>query len=252
MPAPTSSRTIAPHGVAVKIASAILLAAFALAAALYLTGCTAKGTTYKAPSAEKLVAKQQSATRHFAAAKVKFAAASVGLRATTASHTKALASQAEATRWVTLLAPGVEALKLKAPAELQPEIEALTARVATLRAEIDKTTGEMAVTARLLAGTQADQTGGTTELERGTADLREIAATLAPEHFAAVEKLAAQATAESAAAAQWHNKYDALNRQTWMHRILGIAGALAVAGLVFLWLTGRLAGAGAKAAAALR
>ena len=235
---------------AVKIATRILCAGFAAVSGLYLHGCTAKATTYKAPSAEKLAAKQQSATRHVAAARTKFAAATVGLRATRTSHTAALASQAEAARWVTLVVPAVEELLLKAPADLKPEVEALKLKVAALSAEIDKTTGEMAVTARLIATTQADQAGGTAELEQGTAEIHEINSKLAPAHFADVEALAAHATAESADAAKWHNAYDALNRQSWTHRILGIAGALAAAGLVFLWLTGRIAKAGAATATA--
>lgn len=51
MPAPTSSRTIAPHGVAVKFASAILVAAFAVGAAFYLTGCAAKAPRAALPPA---------------------------------------------------------------------------------------------------------------------------------------------------------------------------------------------------------
>ena len=218
--------------------------------AVLLGACHRQPTVYHAPDVTKLTAKQQSATRHVVAAQVKFAAASVGLRATKASQVKAVASQAEATRWVTLVVPAVEELLLRVPADLKSEVEALKLKVAALSVEIDRTTGEMAVTAQLIGTTQAEQAGGTAELEQGTAEIREINAVLAPAHFADVEKLAALASQESREKADWHNKYDALHRQTWMHRILGIAGALAVAGLVFLWLTGRLAGAGAKAAAA--
>ena len=218
--------------------------------AVLLCACNHQPTVYHAPPAAKLVARQQSAARHVVAAQVKFAAASVGLRATKASQVRAVASQAEATRWVTLVVPAVEELLLKVPADLKPEVEALKLKVAALSAEIDRTTGEMAVTTKLIGTTQADQSSGTAELEQGTADIHEINAKLAPAHFADVETLAAHATAESQEKADWHNKYDALNRETWMHRLLGIASALILCGLAFLWFTGRLAGAGARAAAA--
>ncbi len=252
MPASTSPKIIAPDGWAVKVASGILVAGFAVLAALYLSGCTAKPTTYRAPSAEKLVAKQVAATKHFQAAKRKFAPAAVNLRAAQTSHTRAETSHAAATRWVTLIVPAVDELLLKAPPDLKPEVEAIKLQVASLSAEIEKTTGEMATTKQLLARADTGIAEGTQELTAGLAANEEINAKLAPAHFADVEALAAHATRESQEKADWHNKYDTLKRQSWMHRILGIAGALAAAGLVFLWFTGRIAKAGAKAAAALR
>lgn len=252
MPASASRTTLPPHGAPVKIATAILTAGCAVLAALYLGGCTAKATAYKAPSAEKLVAKQQSATKHFTAAKVKFAPAAVNLRAAQTSHTRAAASNAAATRWVTLLVPAVEELLLKAPPDLKPEVEAIKLQVASLSAEIEKTTGGMATTGQLLVRAETATAEGTQELTAGLADNEAINTQLAPAHFADVEALAAHATRESQEKADWHNKYDALQRQSWLHRILGIVGALAAAGLVFLWFTGRIAGAGANALTALR
>lgn len=250
MPDAPSPNSLARSGVAVKSASAILVAAFALAAALYLTGCSHEGRTYKAPSAEKLVAKQQTATRHIAEAGKQFRQASVSLRAAQTSHTRALAGQAEATRRLALLVPAVETLALKAPAELQAEFADLSAQVRALSAEVEKNTGEMTATAQLLRETQAAQATGTANLEQGTAAIHEINSTLAPAHFADVEKLAAQATAASDREADWHNKHDALKRQSWTRRILGIAAAVAVLGLVFLWISARIAASGARAAAA--
>ena len=219
--------------------------------AVLCAACDHQPTVYHAPAAAKLVAKQQSAARHVAAAKGKFAAASVKLRGTQQSHTKAAAANAEATRWLTLVVPAVEQLLLKVPEDLKPEVEALKLKVQALSAEIEKTAGLMAVTTAGLASTQAEQSGGMTEIELANADINEINTKHSPEYLAAVEALAAKATEESTGKAEWHNKYDALARQGWMHKILGIAGALAVLGLIFLWWTGRLAGAGAKAAVAV-
>lgn len=205
------------------------------------TGCTHRPTIHQAPDSAELVARQQSAARHLATAQTKFATATVGLRAIQASHTQAVAAQAEATRWVTLLVPAVDALLLQAPEDRKPEVEAIQQKVAALRAEIDRTTGEMAVTAHLLttvAGVQAD---GTAALEQGAAELRAINAKLAPEHFAAVAALVGQANQESREKADWHNQHDALQRQGWGRKLLTGLGALAVAGLLFLWFTGRLA-----------
>jgi hypothetical protein len=198
-------------------------ACLALACALMLAGCTHKARVFHAPDAAPLAARQETAVRHVQAAKVHFAAATVSLRSAQQSHGKAVASQMEAARRVTLLEPAVGSLRFLAPAELRPEIESIQVQVQALSAEIEKTTGEMATTTRLLTATRAEQAAGTGALEKGNAEINEIQRTLAPEYFAEVEKLAASANAESLRAARAENQADHRGR------IIGLACAIAAA-----------------------
>lgn len=157
----------------------------AVVATLALAGCGGRK-----PDATALLARQARATQHVAAARVQFAAASVKLRETRASHTRAAASHAETTRWVTLIVPAVEGLLLRAPEDLKPEVEALKLKVEALSAEIGRTTGAMTETAAGLTAATVAQARGTTALDAGSADIAEINTKLGPDYFEKVETLA--------------------------------------------------------------
>ena len=161
-----------------RCAPALLLTALLLTA-----GCTGK------PDNTALLAKQASATKHISAAKVQFASASTKLRDARVSHTRAAASHAEATRWVTLIVPAVESLLLRVPEDLKPEVEALKLKVASLSAEIEMTTGAMTETTTGLTAATLAQSRGTAELEAGNSDINEINTNLGPAYFDDVNKI---------------------------------------------------------------
>jgi chromosome segregation ATPase len=204
-------------------------------------GCQRGPVLYKPVPVAPLVTKEAQAAGHVRAAKAEFAKAAVTLRAAQTSHTRTQEAQAEATRWVTILVPAVQELLLKVPAELHAEVLELASKVEKLSAEIARATTGMGLTRDLLAEVQTEQRKGGDELEKANAAHRELTEAIIPQLIAENEKLAQAATHESAERAAAQAELRAIHSRSWLHKIALGLGALAVAGLLFLWFTGRIA-----------
>ena len=216
---------------------------------LFACGCQRGAVRYQPAPTAPLVNRQAQAAGHARAAKAEFAKAAVTLRAAQVSHTRTQANQAAATRWVQILVPAVEQLLLTVPPELHAEVWDVQEKLTKLRAEIAQATTGMEQTRDLLAEVQIEQRKGSDELEKVHAAHRDIAEKIVPQLLAENEKLAQAATQESAERVAAQVELRGIKRRSLLHKIALGLGGLGVAGLLFLWFTGRIA---ATAAAIVR
>jgi len=239
--------------------------ALLLAAAALLAGCESKPHHYSVPDPKTLLDRQKTATQQVKTAKTQFAAASIEIRAGAKSHAlaqksaaQAVASNAAAARWITLVIPAVDSLILRVPPELKADAEALKLKVETLSREIAATTGTLAATAAQMSVTtahlekaQIQQSSGTGALEQGNAAINEINATLAPAYFQAVKKLAADASNESILRAKAENRVSELESKNRIRQALEFLAALAIVTVGILWFAGKLTFTGFRTATAV-
>ena len=215
-----------------------LLAGLAIGAVIALSGCAHKAEHFTIPDAKPLQAKQAEVARH----------ASHAVRAVTAAaeaHGRAVAfHRAEGTIIEEAAAILAQPAFQNAPTELKPEIDALAAKLAEFTAAHALTTASMGEVTPLLAE-------GRREAASAVSGADEITAKLGPAYVAKVATITAEANKAQEAWAKDSAKIVKLETASWVNRILALAGACALAGLAFLWWTGRAAKLAATVAAKL-
>ena len=229
-----------------------LLAGLAIGAVIALSGCAHKATHYTAPDAAPLQAAQHEVVQAVAVVRQHSAKAAQALSRAKTAHGQArtyhgaegvLIGEAEA------ILPRPEFRN--APPALLPDIAALTAKLAELTAARAATDGALAAVTPSLAEATSENAATDAAAARAIAKADEITTKLGPAYEAKVETLVDEANKGQIAWAKDSAKIVKLETASWVNRILALAGACALAGLAFLWWTGRAAKLAATVASKL-
>lgn len=203
---------------------------------LGMTFCHSVPVKYHAPDTSAVTATDQRRTQHELAAQQRAQKASEHIKAAHESETKATVD-IDAAR-----AQG-DALYKVTPVELQPMVDALNKKIGEVSADNDNTGKELtaaeAANAELKKELDAANTEGVT--------MRQQLVVLRKEG----DTLAAQASAESEEKSKYKNRLDTEHAKSFIHTLVTIILLVIVAGIAFMWFTGKLGLAAAKVASKL-